>query len=162
MKMMNTLKATLMASVLLLPIAACSQSDAGEKEFMGGLLGAAVGGLAGAQIGKGTGQLAATAGGAILGGLIGMEAGKSLDKADRMYATRSYSQAMERNPTGTSTGWSNPDSGNYGTVTPTRTYQQSSGRYCREFIQTVTVAGSKQQMYGTACRQPDGSWEIVN
>lgn len=32
--------------------------------------------------------------------------------------------------------------------------------YCREFTQTVTIGGKMQQGYGTACLQPDGSWEI--
>jgi surface antigen len=47
-------------------------------------------------------------------------------------------------------------------VTPTRTYQQSSGEYCREYQQTVTVGGKTQEAYGTACRQPDGTWKIVS
>jgi hypothetical protein len=32
--------------------------------------------------------------------------------------------------------------------------------YCREFQQSVTIGGVTQQGYGTACLQPDGSWEI--
>jgi surface antigen len=37
-----------------------------------------------------------------------------------------------------------------------------SGKYCREFQQTVTIGGKTEQAYGTACRQPDGSWQIVS
>jgi hypothetical protein len=48
-----------------------------------------------------------------------------------------------------------------GSVTPTRDGTSTSGRYCREFQHEVTVAGRKEQAYGVACRQPDGSWEIV-
>lgn len=32
--------------------------------------------------------------------------------------------------------------------------------YCREYTQTFTVGGETQKGYGTACLQPDGSWEI--
>ena len=42
----------------------------------------------------------------------------------------------------------------------TRTYQNQSGQYCREFTQTIQVGGESQQGHGTACRQPDGSWKI--
>jgi hypothetical protein len=37
---------------------------------------------------------------------------------------------------------------------------QSDGN-CREYQSTVNVGGQAQQMVGTACQQPDGSWRIV-
>lgn len=49
-----------------------------------------------------------------------------------------------------------------GIVQATRSGTTPSGRQCREFQQTVTVGGRTEQAYGTACLQPDGSWEIVN
>ena len=49
-----------------------------------------------------------------------------------------------------------------GTYTPVKTYQTDNGQYCREFQQTITVGGQTESAYGTACRQPDGSWQIVN
>ena len=49
-----------------------------------------------------------------------------------------------------------------GSVQATRVGVSESGRQCREFQQTVTVGGRTEQAYGTACLQPDGSWEIVN
>jgi hypothetical protein len=33
---------------------------------------------------------------------------------------------------------------------------------CREYQSTVIVGNRKQQSYGTACLQPDGSWSLVN
>ncbi|MGQ4810163.1 hypothetical protein NKDENANG_03612 [Candidatus Entotheonellaceae bacterium PAL068K] len=27
---------------------------------------------------------------------------------------------------------------------------------------TVTIDGKQQKSYGTVCRQPDGSWKVVN
>ncbi|SVA64445.1 uncharacterized protein METZ01_LOCUS117299, partial [marine metagenome] len=37
-----------------------------------------------------------------------------------------------------------------------------SGSPCREFTTTVLIGGEEQQGYGTACRQSDGSWKIIN
>lgn len=34
--------------------------------------------------------------------------------------------------------------------------------YCREFTKDIIVGGRVQQGYGTACQQPDGSWQVVN
>ena len=36
-----------------------------------------------------------------------------------------------------------------------------STSYCREYTQTVRVAGRLQNSYGTACQQPDGSWAML-
>jgi surface antigen len=47
-------------------------------------------------------------------------------------------------------------------VTPTQTFQTQDGRYCREYTADARIGGRVQQTYGTACRQPDGSWQIVN
>ncbi len=33
---------------------------------------------------------------------------------------------------------------------------------CREVITTATIAGREQQLYGQACRQPDGAWKFVD
>lgn len=41
------------------------------------------------------------------------------------------------------------------------TYTDSWGRYCREYQSTVIVGGMAQGSYGTACMQPDGSWQVV-
>ncbi len=134
----------------------------GHKETAGTLLGAAAGGLAGAQIGDGSGQLLATAAGTLIGAFVGNSVGRSLDRADRLYASRTEDYALEHARSGQSVEWSNPDSGNHGYVTPMSTYQEPSGRYCREYTHTIYVGGAPQEGYGRACRQPDGSWQIVN
>jgi surface antigen len=85
-----------------------------------------------------------------------------MDAADRREAQQAAVRALETAPSGSSVTWRNPDSGHSGAVTPTRTYQTASGQYCREYQQTVTVDGQQNRAYGTACRQSDGSWKIVN
>lgn len=146
--------------ILALTLPACTQT-AGPKEQGGTLLGAGLGALAGSQVGKGRGKLVAVAVGTLAGAYLGKEIGVSLDRADRQYMVQSSQTALETHPTGQTTTWTNPDSGNSGSFTPTRTYQ-SNNRYCREYQQTVMIGGKKEEAYGTACRQPDGSWEIVN
>lgn len=34
--------------------------------------------------------------------------------------------------------------------------------YCREYTTETVIAGKRRPTYGTACRQPDGSWRIIN
>jgi surface antigen len=133
----------------------------GGKQTIGAGIGAIGGGVVGSTIGKGRGKTVATIAGALIGGLLGSEVGASLDKTDQLYAERTTQSALETAQSNTAIAWSNPDSGHSGTITPTRTYQ-NAGRYCREFQQTVVVAGRKQSAYGTACREPDGSWRIIN
>ncbi len=144
-----------------LSLGACFEGQ-GNKQIGGTLIGAGLGGLAGSQIGSGTGQLAAVGAGVLLGGLLGSEVGKSLDRADQAYAAQTYQNTLEATPTGQTATWVNPDSGNQGSYTPTKTYQTDAGQYCREFQQTVTVGGQTEEAYGTACRQEDGSWKIVS
>lgn len=33
---------------------------------------------------------------------------------------------------------------------------------CREYSSTEIIAGQRQQVYGTACLQPDGTWRIMD
>ena len=164
------MRKALAIAVVTLALAGCAQAGDGtggsgwglNKQTGGTLLGAIGGGLAGAQFGRGSGKLAATAAGTLLGGFLGNQVGQSLDRADQAYAHRADQQALESAPTGQSITWNNPDSGNSGTVTPEKTYQASSGEYCREFQQTISIGGQPQQSYGTACRQPDGTWKVTD
>ena len=76
-------------------------------------------------------------------------------------AAQNAQRSLEATPTGSASPWQNPDTGNYGTFTPTQTYQRPDGQYCREYTQTISVGGRTERGYGTACRQRDGSWRIV-
>ena len=38
----------------------------------------------------------------------------------------------------------------------------TAGQECREYQTTTMINGTPQQAVGTACRQPDGTWRIVN
>jgi surface antigen len=128
-----------------------------KREALGAVLGGVVGGVAGAELGKGEHRDAATVAGALIGVLVGRAIGRSLDQADR-YCT---GQTLEYGQDHQAVEWQDPDARASYRVTPVNTYQSRDGRYCREYRARATIAGESQQSYGTACRQEDGSWEIV-
>ncbi len=140
----------------------CTNEGTGGSEVMGTLLGAALGGLVGSQIGGGTGNKIAIAGGVLAGGFLGNNIGKKLDCVDRDYHYDTTQSALEYKKTGGSAAWSNPDSGHSGAVTPTRTFIATDGRPCREFTQTISVDGQQEQITDTACREDDGTWQIID
>ena len=166
------MRKVLISALCVVTLAACAQpgqpgyappGEAGMNKTTGGaLVGAGLGGLAGSQLGHGSGKVATTALGVVLGGLLGGSVGASLDRADQAALDRSTQQALESTPANQPMQWSNPDNGHYGTIVPVRTYQPAPGQFCREFQQTVIIGGQSQQAYGTACRQPDGTWKIQN
>ncbi len=157
---MDTKRIASVAFAALL-LAACADYQSRPKQSGGTLVGAGLGALAGSQIGSGSGRLAAVAIGALGGAFLGSEIGKSLDKADRLYAQQAQQRA-HTTPIGQSIAWNNPKSGNYGAFTPTRDgTDTTTGEYCREYQTTVSVGGKTESAYGNACRQPDGSWRIA-
>jgi|GEM_PF-2122688 len=81
--------------------------------------------------------------------------------ADRQAMGNTFQAALENNPTNQASTWVNPDTGSSGSAVPVKTFQNAYGQPCREFQQTIIIAGQQQEGYGTACRQPDGSWQIV-
>ncbi len=100
----------------------------------------------------------------ILTGTTGSRAqpfeGLDAPEQQAMYDTFQY--ALENNPSNQAADWVNPDTGRSGMVMPIATYDNHQGQPCREFITTIIIGGREEQGYGTACRQPDGSWQIVS
>ncbi|MDF1552761.1 MAG: RT0821/Lpp0805 family surface protein [Deferrisomatales bacterium] len=141
--------------VLMLALAACA---GGRKETAGTLLGGALGGVLGSHVGGGHGRTAGVIIGTLLGALVGQDIGRSLDEADELRAAH----VLEKNKTGQTSTWENPDKGTQVAVTPIKTYQAPSGQYCREYQTEVAIGGQTEKAYGTACRQPDGQWKIIN
>jgi surface antigen len=134
------------------------QCDRGivSSEVIGGVIGGAVGGVAGSQIGKGKGKTAATIGGTIIGVLVGASIGRDMDEVDQNCVGRILEYAPDRRRV----KWESERGEDYA-VMPLRTYQ-TDGMYCREYQTAATVGGQVQHVYGTACRQPDGAWKIIN
>ena len=132
-------------------------NTAPTKQDQGVIIGAIAGGILGHQVGGGSGQVLATIIGTMAGAAIGGSVGHTMDETDHMNA----SAAFENVRTGIPSAWANPDTGYEYVVTPTHTYDSDTGP-CREYTLDAKIGGETEQIYGTACRQADGSWLVVD
>jgi surface antigen len=87
---------------------------------------------------------------------------QSLNDADKAFVADKFNQAMESALSGQTSRWTTP-SGDYQVqLTPARAYQKADNTYCREFTQSIQEGhDTPSSSHGTACRQSDGSWQIV-
>ena len=129
-----------------------------NRSLLGTVIGGVGGGLIGSQVGSGSGRTVAIVGGTILGAIVGGSIGNTMDNLDH----NCVGQALEHAPDGQQVIWNSPTDNAEYRVTPTDSYQRADGRYCREYRTNATIGGRTQEVYGTSCRQPDGSWELVS
>jgi surface antigen len=99
-----------------------------------------------------------TIAGTLAGGYFGERLGSRFDDSARQAAASAERQALANN---SPADWSDPSSGASGRVRPLRSFTDAAGRPCREYSQTVNLAGRRQSDTGIACRQSDGSWSLV-
>lgn len=140
-------------AIALLP--ACTMPPSQQETGM--VIGGALGGALGSQVGGGTGRTVATIAGTMLGASVGGNIGRSMDETDRL----KVAQSLEYVQTGVPVNWRNPDSGNQYTMVPTRTIETPGNPPCREYTVDGVIGGRSEQIVGTACRQPDGSWRSM-
>ena len=152
---MITFSKAVIAALLAVTLSACSTAP--SKQDQGMLIGAIAGGILGHQVGGGSGQVLATMVGTVAGAAIGGSIGRTMDDSDRM----NTAAALENVRTGVPSAWVNPDTGYEYVVTPTNSYDAGTGP-CREYTLDATIGGNTEQIYGTACRQADGSWMVVD
>ncbi|SON54898.1 Surface antigen [Hartmannibacter diazotrophicus] len=134
------------------------QYGGGNKAGLGTLAGAVAGGAIGSAFGQGSGKVAAIAGGALLGGFLGNQIGARLDEEDRQRAMNAQYYALE---SGTPQQWTNQNTGRYGAVSVSPVQQINSSQ-CRSYTSTIYIDGQPQVSRGTACRNPDGTWQQLN
>lgn len=142
-------------------IALLSSCTDGNNEGVGTGVGALSGALIGSQFGSGEGRLLGAVIGAGVGGFVGNSIGKNMDQRDKRAFDQTTQNAVTTAPVGQVTHWKSNHTPYQGNVVVNRDYNQN-GRYCREFQQTIVVGGKSQPAYGRACRQQDGSWEVVS
>ncbi|OGZ05783.1 MAG: hypothetical protein A3C93_00720 [Candidatus Lloydbacteria bacterium RIFCSPHIGHO2_02_FULL_54_17] len=133
----------------------CSNIPKGDQ---GMVIGGVLGGLAGSTIGGGSGRVIATIAGALIGGYVGHEVGQHMDREDRARHERAVAETVANGGRHT---WHNPRTRRHGGATAGRYYETPRG-YCREYREYVVIDGREVPAHGTACRQPDGSWRIMN
>lgn len=141
----------------LAAVTGCASSRYGTNEQVGMVIGGALGGLLGDQVQDRNWRTAAIVAGTMTGTVVGGSIGRSMDETDRLRT----GQTLETVRTGVSSSWHNPRTGNDFTVVPTSTYETSTGP-CRQYSIDAVVEGRKQKVYGTACRQSDGTWRMSN
>ena len=150
----KSIVALTLTAAMLVPGCAADQF---RREDAGMVVGGVLGGVLGTQIGGGRGQTAAIIAGTLVGGAIGGSVGRSMDDVDRVKTA----QTLETVRTGVPAQWRNPDTGAQYSVVPTSTFETPTGP-CREYTIDAVIGGQRDQVYGTACRQPDGSWQAQN
>ena len=155
----KTLRLTFIIA-LSVSVGACSWNEK-RSETLGGVMGGVLGGVLGSKAGKGTGQNVAIILGATLGSMWGQDIAKGMSDVDKVFHDRTTTDTLEYGKPGEQVGWSNPDSGNSGTVTAGETYQNDAGEDCRRFETTAQVEGEDRTAEGTACRMDDGTWQVV-
>lgn len=142
--------------VLLFPFLLAGCAADSPKQEAGMVIGGTLGGLLGGQV-EGSARTGAIIVGTLAGAAIGGAVGRSMDETDRLKAA----QSLETVRTGVPSAWRNPDTGVEYEFTPTRTFETPSGP-CREYRMEAYVGAEREMVYGTACRQPDGSWRVVS
>lgn len=142
---------------LALSVAGCGPQT-GPNEAGGTILGAVAGGAIGSMFGGGAGKAAAIVAGTMIGGFLGNTIGRNMDENARQQA---YAAQMNAINGGQAQNWRSP-SGAYGSVTPGPVYVDQSSQACRQYTHTIVVDGKRQTGTGTACRNPNGTWQIVS
>jgi surface antigen len=100
-------------------------------------------------------------GGIVGGGLVMGEIGADLSRRERLAAIDAEYRALESSPAGQPVTWRDDRSGRSGTVTAAQPYRVGS-QDCRPYSHAVVAAGTTRDARGTACRNPDGSWTLLN
>lgn len=88
---------------------------------------------------------------------VALSAATAADElADMQAIVDALNDALEHEPTGRSLAWSNPETGNGGTVTVTRTFFRADGTPCRAYART----NGATTIEGTGCRTEIGFWRL--
>jgi len=99
-------------------------------------------------------------GGIVGGGLIMGNLGADLNRRERMAGIDAEYKALESAPAGQPVNWRDERTGHGGTVTASQPYRVGS-QDCRPYSHRITAAGGTRTSRGTACRNPDGSWTLL-
>lgn len=138
----------------------CEQQRQGNTAG-GAIAGAIAGGLLGNAISGRGDRGAGTALGAIFGGVVGASIASNLNCEDRSYAVDTYFNGFEAGVPNRRYNWRSPRSGASGYLQVRDYYQDPRGMRCANYAQEIYVRGRPELAQGYACRQPDGTWQLV-
>ena len=129
-------------------------------EQKGNVIGALVGGGLAYGLAKDSSNKDIWIAAGVAAGAIGGGHYAKLSQASQKMHVSAVHTNLETARDNTTTSWNNPNANESGSIT-VRNTSVSNGTPCREFTQTVYVGGKAVEGYGTACRQADGSWKII-
>jgi surface antigen len=95
------------------------------------------------------------------GGLIGGSIGRDLSSRDRRKALEAEYKALEYGQGGQVISWQSSRDSNRGEVVAAQPYRVGS-QDCRLYVHTLYTGDASQTARGTACRNNDGSWSLLN
>lgn len=120
------------------------------------------GGLIGAEFGGRYGTVASAAPArTTLGAMLPGNPGRGLNSMDLVFAEEAGQKAINA-PIGQTVIWSNPQTGNSGSITPVREGPSTIGSECRQLHNLTKIDGQISETYGTACLDTGGVWRITN
>jgi len=99
--------------------------------------------------------------GVVGGGLIAGQLGTNLSDRERIRGIEAEYRALESTPAGEPVAWRDERTGHGGTVTATAPYRVGS-QDCRSYTHVIEADGTSRTARGTACRNRDGSWTLLD
>lgn len=146
--------------LMLLALVGCTNSsDRDNVVAVSTNFGAIAAGFIGYElIGSGTGRWFSAA---ILGagGAAGAYyAAQKLLPDDRAQMNKAGYESLATLPIGETSEWSNPETGNSGSFTPTRAFLSQDGQPCREVTAVLSVEGEEYETRRTVCQKAEGTW----
>jgi surface antigen len=128
-----------------------------DRDRVGTALGAAVGGAIGAAVSDDDDRLIAILAGAAIGAVIGHEIGDRMDDRDRAC----MGHALELLEDGRRVDWTGSSRNIAYSLVPYQRFERD-GRVCRHFTLTRLVDGRQVKKKGSACRDGDGDWRMID
>ena len=127
-----------------------------DRDRVGAVLGAAVGGTIGAAVSDGDDRLIAVLAGAAIGAVIGREIGEEMDERDRAC----FGHSLELLADGRRVSWDGGRPGLTFSLAPDGRFTRD-GRVCRHFTLLRQTDGRQASKRGSACRYGDGDWRML-
>ncbi|MGQ0429742.1 MAG: glycine zipper 2TM domain-containing protein [Gammaproteobacteria bacterium] len=127
-----------------------------DRERVGTVLGAVVGGAIGASVADRDDRLIAILAGATIGAIIGREIGEDMDRNDHAC----FGHSLELLEDGRRVRWDGARAGLFWVLTPDRRFERD-GRVCRHFTLIREFNGRAFKKHGSACRFGDGDWRMI-
>lgn len=123
-----------------------------DRRGVAAVLGGALGGIVGSQVGDGDGRRIAILAGTVIGAIVGAEIGRRMDQADEACIAHGLELARDHQPI----RWNAPSGLRY-TLTPLGPHHDRED--CRVF--SLDIEGERREnTRGVGCPQGDGSWKL--